>query len=165
MAKKEDMCDNCGIRPATVYVKENINGKIYEGHLCQKCMQEKEKRMFTTTLFSPFFEKPKKIERKICSSCQTSEDQFLNSGFLGCPNCYNAFAESMENWIGKFQNAPYHIGTNPDKKNNTTDTEDDEKTKYERLLKKAIEEERFEEAAMYRDKLKNLKGEGNHESK
>lgn len=48
-----------------------------------------------------------------CSRCGTTSDEFLNTAFVGCAQCYKAFEPIMESVIKKCQKDNIHTGKGP----------------------------------------------------
>ncbi|MBO4494802.1 MAG: UvrB/UvrC motif-containing protein [Clostridiales bacterium] len=125
---------------------------------------------------------------KTCPSCGLSLAEFTKSGFLGCPDCYEAFAERIDPVFMRTQMGMKHVGRLPGKDGENVafsempdktelhevetdsdvlleDLPEEEKDKKmqilkkEKLLKKAVEEEDYLEAAKLRDEIRALKGE------
>lgn len=126
---------------------------------------------FTTPEFMPLFNEVKSLK---CNNCGYTFDDIANTGKLGCENCYDVFEEKLSPIIRKIQGANHHVGrigkiidSNIDKKieeNKNIQSEDinkkdSNKMKIEKLqneLKKAIKEERYEDAAKIRDEIKKV---------
>lgn len=120
-----------------------------------------------------------------CPTCGITQGQFTKSGFLGCPDCYKVFSQSIDPLFLRTQMGSKHVGRKPgisDAQKVNVDPEeevpvftqvetkadelpDEEKAKHltilekERLLKKAVQEENYTEAAKLRDEIQALKGE------
>lgn len=43
------------------------------------------------------------LQSKICSNCGYDFNQFINTGFLGCSECYQNFKKELEPYINEFQ--------------------------------------------------------------
>ncbi|MBR3163669.1 MAG: UvrB/UvrC motif-containing protein [Clostridia bacterium] len=109
-----------------------------------------------------------------CDSCGMTFEDFMNTGKFGCANCYNAFESKIDPILKNIQGANRHVGrlgkiepaidlnvqeNIKDEKTNNTEKEEENNqiSKVERLkleLQKAIEEERYEDAAKIRDEIK-----------
>jgi protein arginine kinase activator len=103
-----------------------------------------------------------------CNECGMTYDEFINSGKFGCANCYDTFSNRIDPILKKIQGASTHTG----RKTKVTKTvlnkeeiaqngkkESNNKSRLDILkedLKKAIAEERYEDAARIRDEIKNL---------
>lgn len=96
-----------------------------------------------------------------CEYCGSSFNDIVKSGTVGCANCYKKFEDKLEPSILKIHGNTRHLG-----KNVSYTVEDDEKEKAEEhkndtdslkeQLRQAIKEQRFEDAAVLRDKIKEL---------
>ena len=130
-------------------------------------------------------------EGKSCPTCGITQSQFTKSGFLGCPDCYKVFSESIDPMFLRTQMGSKHVGRKPGIEDGGAQTSevdildgkdletpvftqvstkadeqpDEEKAKSllilekERLLKQAVKEENYIEAAKIRDEIQALKGE------
>lgn len=179
------LCDNCGKREANVKYSENINGMKKELNLCEECSQKlgignfdfsmpidfssffgEFMEDFATPDFMPLLNEVKSLK---CNSCGYTFDDIVNTGKLGCGNCYNVFSERMDPIIKKIQGSNRHIGRLgkildnkieqkiKDKENSKK--EGKELSRIDKLqedLKEAIKEERYEDAAKIRDEIKKI---------
>ena len=154
-------CQSCGKREATVRYKENINGKKQEVYLCTTCA---DKMGFTdfSNIFSPmfvsipeFFEKP--VKQK-CKTCGYTLDDYSKTGMFGCEDCYITFTDTLDELFMKLHGKNRHIKLRKNKvksKENNIQKEIEELKEY---IKDLIEAEKYEEAAVIRDKIKELEG-------
>ena len=123
-----------------------------------------------------------------CPTCGITKSQFTKSGFLGCPDCYNVFSQSIDPLFLRTQMGSKHVGRKPGdaeeidvpsgkeskapqimqvetKADEMEGIPEAEKMKRmtilekERLLKQAVKEENYTEAAKLRDEIQLLKGE------
>ncbi len=184
------LCDNCGKREANVRYSENINGRKKELNLCEECSKKlgianmdfnmpidfssffgEFMEDFTAPEFVPVLSEIKTLK---CEQCGYTFDDIVNTGRLGCGNCYDVFEERLDPIIRRIQGANRHVGrvgkiidnkieqkisnNGKDEKEKTNQTEENKKQKeLEKLqeeLKQAIKEERYEEAAKIRDEIK-----------
>ena len=170
------LCDNCGKREANVRYSENINGRKKELHLCEECskklgIENIDFNMpidfssffgglledFGTNDFMPLFNEVKQLK---CDNCGYTFEDIVNTGKLGCENCYSVFENRLDPIIKKIQGSNKHVGRTgkiidskiSEKINNKDSKTENNKdvSKVEKLqndLKKAIKEEKYEEAA------------------
>ena len=114
--------------------------------------------------FMPLFNEIKDIK---CKSCGISFDDIVNTGKLGCPECYETFESRLDPILKRIQGTNRHVGRlgkiGENKINIENDNEKENKNKeesklekLEKNLKQAIKEERYEDAAKYRDEIKKL---------
>jgi protein arginine kinase activator len=95
-------------------------------------------------------EKSAHDEQIICPGCYMSLTEFKRSGRFGCSKCVNAFESYIKKLIKQIQQSDKHIGRRltPGEKKGI------EVFKLRQELKKALENEAYEEAAKIRDRLK-----------
>ena len=145
------LCDNCGKREANIRYTENINGKIKEMHLCEECSKKlgiMDKMNFNIptsfpSFFGSFLEDFGELEampifnelkEEVCNSCNTSFEDIINTGRLGCPNCYDVFSDRLDPILKRLQGANRHVGRKAEQLNNDnkiSKNSDDEKNKKE----------------------------------
>ena len=53
------------------------------------------------------------MERKVCKYCKTSMEDFLNTGLLGCPECYDTFRAELKKYLKTIQKGTFHTGKEP----------------------------------------------------
>lgn len=165
-------CQHCNENEATTFIRKNINGKKTEMHLCTKCAQElgvveefSTESFFGDTFFGNFLGAGipamnilSGIDR--CEYCGSTFNDIVKSGKVGCAHCYSKFSDKLEPSITKLHGKTSHIGKNvsftevSDEENSESHKDGIQKLKDE--LKKAIKEQRFEDAAVLRDKIKDL---------
>ena len=165
-------CTHCNNNEANTHITKIINGKREEMHLCSECAEKlgvMEEFKFEPFSMDSFFgnllgagasalNSLTGIER--CGYCGSSMNDIINSGKVGCANCYDKFEERLSPSIEKIHGKTRHIGKS------VSYTEEAEQgaeaqslSKEEELkeqLKKAVQEQRFEDAAVIRDKIKAL---------
>ena len=129
------LCDNCGKREANIRYTENINGKIKEMHLCEECskklgiMNKMDFNISTNfpSFFGSFLEDfeelnsmpiSNELKEKVCDSCNTSFEDIINTGKLGCPNCYDVFSDRLDPILKRLQGANRHVGRKAEQLNN-----------------------------------------------
>lgn len=171
-------CQHCNEREATTFLRKNINGSKTEMHLCSECAKElgvmeefSPENFFADAFFGnllgagiPAMNVLSGIDR--CEYCGSTFNDIVKSGRLGCAHCYSRFEDELEPSIVKIHGKTRHVG-----KNVTYVTEEDENQQEKKKeennvdtlkeeLKTAIKEQRFEDAAVLRDKIKDLTQEG-----
>lgn len=92
-------------------------------------------------------------EPVFCKNCYTTLNDFIDSGFVGCEDCYKYFADEVTKYINSTQFSNHHIGKRYFKNNNDALTIND----YERMLRQAITEQRFEDCMVLKNKIQALK--------
>jgi protein arginine kinase activator len=88
-----------------------------------------------------------------CPACGFSQADFKKAGRLGCPACYQTFAEPLEGLLKTMHKGTRHTGKVPESLRQSRDLSD-RLRQLQKKLAKAIEQEDFEEAAILRDEIK-----------
>lgn len=174
------LCQKCKKNNASVYYKENINGKVTEYSLCPECAAELEKNgiiklekpferlgdsMFDfSPLFSGFLggldralggSSAASKEPKKCPLCGSTFNDIARSGHIGCPECYVTFEDELAATINQLHGSAKPTGRIP-KRFGEKQNREQEIAKLKAEMKTAIETQEFERAAELRDKLKAL---------
>jgi len=167
-------CDICSKKKATVHLTEIVDEQMTELHLCEDCAREKsaqmEQQFGLADLLAGLtdFSKPtttkagEKIELT-CANCGLTYENFRKLGRLGCSECYVSFHDQLAVLLKKIHGSGQHLGTKP----THTAAKAAKTVKGEGLadlkvrLLKAIQAERFEEAALLRDKIRSFEKKGN----
>lgn len=171
-------CSHCNNNEANTHIRKTVNGKTQEMYLCSECAKElgvMDEFNFEPFTMDSFFgnllgagasalNSLAGIDR--CNYCGSSLNDIINSGRTGCSNCYTKFEDRLIPSIEKLHGRTKHIGKNvtytyeQDSKNDDGKADPSSKMsetdKLKAELKAAIQEQRFEDAAIIRDKIKDL---------
>ncbi len=175
------LCENCNKNKANVKYTQIINGNKKEMMLCEECSEKLgvNKINFNMPIdfssffggmfedeeanYMPIFQEVKELK---CKNCNMTFDEFINTGKLGCSNCYETFSEKIDPMLKRLHGSNRYLGrkANINKASVKPKIEEEKpkvtkKEELEQSLKKAISEERYEDAAKIRDKIKGLKEE------
>ena len=123
----------------------------------------------------PSFVKEKNNE---CNNCGELYKEFIKTGLLGCEECYDVFQNRLDPILKNLQGSVKHVGRRPlnieekienkevnkdvkvesnkEEKQTKENKKENELMKLQKDLNKAIEEERYEDAAVIRDEIKKL---------
>jgi protein arginine kinase activator len=159
-------CSVCKEKPATVFLTHIENDKMHKVNLCEDCA--KTKGVDNPTTFSladadlllglgaaqEITQTPGGVDLK-CPRCGFSQADFKKSGRLGCPECYQVFAEGLEGLLKTMHKGTRHTGKSPEALRRSRDNAERLKSLQNKLAK-AIESEDFEQAAKLRDELKQV---------
>jgi protein arginine kinase activator len=152
-------CDNF----KNVHIKQNNNGKISEQHCCQECGSKFLSPLSFALIpvgimnmipggFSTLMNNYNKLttmneSNQLRCKCNSSLEDIKRVGRLGCAECYGTFKNELITLLPRMHSGNLqHYGKKP--KNN-----------IEMLKKKmalAVAEEKYEEAAIFRDRIKAL---------
>lgn len=166
------LCEECGQRPATVHFTEIVQGKKSEYHLCETCAREKGATAYqmVTGSFGPFSvnqllsglmsldsnvaarTSPPTVQ---CDECGLTYQQFAQLGKFGCPHCYEAFSQGLGQLLRRVQSSDTHVGKVPRRAGGAIAARR-ELTELRQHLQQRVTEERFEEAAKLRDRIRKL---------
>ncbi|QSR86148.1 UvrB/UvrC motif-containing protein [Candidatus Methylacidiphilum infernorum] len=146
---------------ATVHLTQIVGEKMQKIDLCEKCAKEKgisDSMAFSLTdmLLGEDTSKHVAHEGELsCPQCGFTQTDFKKTGRLGCPACYQTFAEIVETILKDMHKGVVHRGKTPKKFAKVQFYQ----SKIKRLqedLKKAVAQEKYEEAATIRDEIAQL---------
>lgn len=155
------LCNKCGKVTASVHYKQIINGKQTELYLCPQCANSINALGFDDFLPNLFGKvmKPQSAPSAECKKCGMTLSQFTHGGRLGCSECCKAFQQYLTPTLKRLHGGSTHTGKTPKKIKSVHN----KKNKLENLkseLSKAISEERYEQAAKIRDRIRELENKG-----
>lgn len=172
------LCQHCNKNDATTHIKKNINGNRQEMHLCSECAKElgvmdsfkmpSIGEFFGDSFLGNFLGAGAAAMNSLagvdrCATCGSSFNDIVKSGHIGCSDCYEKFSDKLEPSIRKIHGKTKHVG----KYISYTETDEQKKEQLNEIdslkqqLKFAVQEQRFEDAAVIRDKIKEITGESN----
>lgn len=165
------LCQVCNERPANVHVTKVTNGARTELHLCQQCARERgELQVFAgpkfafSNLIAGLLQSGNSFgsqvsipggARQVCSTCGLDYTEFMNTGFLGCSECYGQFEALLKPIIGQIHGHTVHTGKAPVRAGKAVRF----RRELESLradLKRLIGLEEYEQAALVRDRIREL---------
>lgn len=181
------LCERCRIREANIKYTEVINGVKTEHNLCAQCAKEMDFGPYSAIFDGEFplakllsgllgigeeTQEEKSYKGIVCPVCKTSYDDFVEKSRFGCQDCYSVFDPLIRDNIKKIQGSDRHVGKVPkfqaeSIQNQGEETEKQgpkkELTPEEKIamlqarLKEALQREEYEEAAVCRDEIRQLK--------
>lgn len=156
-------CQSCGKREATLRYYEDINGAKQELHLCNQCASKYGFSSFSD-IFSPIFNVVPKIfleetKEDKCDKCGYTFEKYLKNGYFGCPNCYTAFEDNLDELLLRLQGKKRHVELEEEKKDKKAKLTVEEKIAIMKgELADLVKKEEYEKAAILRDKIKKMQG-------
>lgn len=155
-------CDLCS-QKATVYFTQIIDGKMQKVNLCEKCAREKGVTDPTGFALADLLfgigqqqqvphsgAAPQRAEH--CPNCGMTAEQLKKTGRVGCPQCYTVFADSLGSILRAMHKGLRHQGKVPhhqaERRARSLKLKD-----LKAQLDLAVKEERFEDAAQFRDAI------------
>lgn len=112
---KLHMCQMCGKRPATVFIKNSYNGKKIEKELCSECAAQLQDSgmlqdifasgvndLFSSIMGMPLYEEEMpRYKGRTCPNCGMTERQIRESYSFGCSECYKTFADLAKEFVSR----------------------------------------------------------------
>ena len=163
------LCEECGKNPATVHYTEIVQGQKTEFHLCETCARDKGVAAYEALAgpfsinqllsgllnFDPLVKQRMEMPKSQCPHCGLTFQQFKQIGRFGCPHCYETFDPALDSLLKKIQSSDQHVGKVPKRRGGVVALRrqlDDLKQE----LQDRIREEKYEEAARLRDRIRDL---------
>lgn len=160
MAKPQD-CGNCK-KPATIHLTQIINNQIKKLDFCDDCPHQKgvtDPEGFSLAELlanGPGAAEAQALDStESCPTCGFTTVEFKKTGQFGCPECYETFRDTVIPMLEGMHRGQTHMGKVPQHMLSRVNRRR-EIDKLKRNLDEAVTEERFEDAARYRDELKQL---------
>lgn len=156
---KCDLCD----KPATVHLTQIVNHKVHKVDLCESCAQAKGVTdpggfsladLLLKASLNP--EPDTTSSEQACSTCGATPEDYKNTGRLGCPECYNALSTMIDPMLENMHKGTQHTGKVPEHALARQELQDRLHT-LESNLKTAIDAERYEDAAKFRDEIHQVR--------
>lgn len=167
-----DLCDKCKKNIATVHVEEIVNNVKSQYNLCAECAQGYNNdasfdsffKNFLEAMFSfqaePSSQSPSFNTDTKCMTCGLTYSDFKQTSRFGCADCYGSFRPQIDIVLKNIQGSNRHEGKYPNK-NSSELIFMKQLGSLKASLAKAIEDEEYEQAAMLRDKIKELQAHTN----
>lgn len=152
-------CNICG-KDANVHLTQIVNSKVHKVDLCESCAQKKGVTDPEGFSLADLFKKQPKVAsaeklKLKCPKCELTTADFRRSGRFGCANCYEVFKTLLLPTLEDMHEGVSHKGKIPtvalSRQSNQSHLKE-----LQDFLAKAIAEEAYEEAAKYRDQIKEL---------
>ena len=157
-------CEKCP-KQATLHITEVLGDERYEEHhLCEQCAHEYlyesngKKNGKGEELSAEEDAETTSLNQRECPECGLRFVEFRNSGRLGCPHDYDAFAEELAPLLEHIHGDTRHVGKSPHHLPQTRQNQSD-LTKLRRQLQTAVTQEAYEEAAKIRDQIRQIEEE------
>ncbi|MBE6787003.1 MAG: hypothetical protein E7537_01490 [Ruminococcaceae bacterium] len=159
-------CEKCGKNHATTHIKTVVNGVAKEYNLCSVCAAEHGYATNSLTgmlasMFGDFSKNESLIPKVQCSVCGSTFRDIAKTGKVGCAECYKTFYDELLPYLKRVHGSVTHVGKVP---NSAPLAIVEEKTTVEQLrneLSRLVSEENYEQAAVIRDKIKEMEAASN----
>lgn len=166
------ICGQCGKNEAAVFLKQLAGNKVTQAALCSACAEDQglglghpgSPLMSLLSGMGGLLAPARTVPSRNCRSCGLRFSQFMDSGRLGCRECYETFQKPLSSLLKRIHGADRHVGLRPaarpsaDSGSKTPAEEPGTGEATRRLLRQkiqaAVAREDFEEAARLRDLLR-----------
>lgn len=168
-------CQRCNKNEANTHITKIINGVKTELYLCHQCAEQSgEMTDFGLgfdkefdSFFSGFFGGGQLGEsmshslpaQKKCPLCGSVLNEVMKQGKLGCSECYKTFAEQLLRPLKQIHGNTRHTGKIPARCGGSIKRVAEIES-LQSELNRAVMEQNFEKAAELRDKINELKSQG-----
>ncbi len=160
------VCDICKNNPANIHLTQIVQDEVTVQHLCEECAKEKgisiviedKQDPFPSVISNETIESVPEIkqeEKVSCPQCSITFEEFKEKGRLGCASCYTAFKKEINSLLIQVHGDTEHRG----KKYGVFQEpfqKDDDVSFLRQELENAIQNEKFELAAVIRDKINSV---------
>lgn len=162
------ICDICKSNESAIFLQRNYGIRTKKYYICQNCAEklgisadsENVSQAFSiiegvinkrnNTANFKFSSLPNLT--KICPVCSSSFDEIFSQGKIGCAECYHTFEDEF---IKRYNITSEYSGNLPKRLKGYRSTLTD-RVDIRMKLERAIQNEEYEKAALYRDYLKVL---------
>ena len=155
------LCEKCGKNNATTHIRTVVNGVVHEMNLCSTCASQGGytnigHNSLASMLASFLGENTGLIgqDKPKCPVCGAQFSEIAKNGKVGCAECYKTFNSQLMPYLKRVHGSVKHIGKIPNNAPLTIVPKTDDLENLKLQLSKAISEERYEDAAVIRDKIK-----------
>ena len=163
------LCEKCGKNNATTPIKSVVNGVVSEKNLCGYCaakegysgLAHNSLAGMLASMFGDVTGFAPSVAAKKCSVCGASFSDIAESGRVGCSECYKAFYEELLPYLKRVHGGTKHAGRVPNKAPLMVKPKEITVDDLRLKLNELVREEKFEEAAVIRDKIKEMEEKGN----
>ena len=154
------LCESCGERDATIHLTQMVEGAVKELHMCEDCAEQSGLNVqgpmsLTDMLFGMGIpDGAAGVPDKSCPRCRMRRSDFKKTSRMGCPVCYEAFAEELAPLLSAMHKGTQHVGKVPAGASREPSAE---VAALQEQLNEAVAGERYEEAARLRDVIRQEK--------
>jgi protein arginine kinase activator len=145
-----------------VHLTDIVNGHKKELHLCQSCAEQQQllkhqelnlSAILQTVIGQHVGQLTDELARLTCPACGIKYMEFRAEGRLGCPHDYEVFRAGLEPLLQRIHRHDRHVGKTPRHAERNAAVQA-ELVDLRRRLRAAVEAEDYEQAARFRDLLR-----------
>lgn len=154
-------CGRCS-KPAVLHITELRHGEVQALHLCESCAKEYLSQApsgapdeMPPGAEAEAAEDLDELDQRVCPSCGITFKEFRAQGRLGCPHDYVAFEDELLPLLENIHGETEHCGKIP-KRAPDSSQQQFRLIKLRSDLRTAVDEERYEDAALIRDAIRHV---------
>ncbi len=159
------LCEKCGKNMATTHIRSVVNGVVSEKNLCSSCAKAEGyndlgHNSLASMLASMFGEVsgtalPSAVK---CPVCNSTFNDIAKTGRVGCAECYKTFNNELLPYLKRVHGSTKHAGKIPCRAPLMVKPEKETVESLRLELNRLVSEEKYEQAAVVRDKIKEMEG-------
>ena len=159
-------CERCGSEGALVKLTQIVNDEASKHVLCEECATNKGMQISPPqgdVTLSGLLDQLLKVDQSAdkdsdptCPYCDVTYGSFRSSGLLGCPECYETFAERIASIVRRVHRGERHVGKVYLPPDPSPPSLERALVALRSKLDRAVVDEDFERAAELRDRLREL---------
>ncbi len=167
------LCEICNKNEATIHIQEIVGGKKKSMHLCSSCAAAKHGadgldlgpfnlagllyKLSGSQADDSGAENDDDFAKLVCPECSWTGQKLKATGKLGCGNCYKVFAPLLSEVLKNMHHGSSHVGKQPSGKSTELGVLHRELADLQKKLQHAVDAEEYEQAAVLRDRINELK--------
>ncbi len=159
------ICQKCHKNIATIRYAEVIEGKVSERMICPACHQRMEQESRSGFEIAGAAPSPKRMAatrasdvrmtEKFCPACGAQRSDVLKEGKVGCGDCYASFRDDIAQVLHGMHISLQHKGKTLHLNDLREQLRQDLRSSRG-LLRSALKTENYEDAAVLRDRIREL---------
>lgn len=157
------LCEKCKKNIATTHIRSIVNGKKTEMHLCAECaakegisgINDAGLGGMLASMFGDVLSLDPAASLVKCDCCGSTFHDISKTGKAGCPQCYKTFYNEFLPYLKRVHGSIRHVGKTLHAPAAEQEPQNDI-MKLKNELAELVREEKFEQAAEVRDKIKEL---------
>ncbi len=163
------LCDKCGKNNATTHIKQIVNGVVTERNLCGYCAAKEGYSKLSSggladmlaSMLGDISGMALSDNAVRCPVCGASFSDIAETGKVGCADCYKTFYSELLPYLKRVHGSVKHAGKIPNSAPLAVKPKEETADTLRMELNRLVSEEKFEEAAVVRDKIKQLEEKDN----
>lgn len=161
------LCEKCGKNNATTHIRTIVNGVVRETNLCEHCAQREGYSSIShnnlagmlASMLGESVNTRIMSEKECCPVCHSYFSDIAETGKVGCAECYKTFNSQLLPYLKRVHGSTKHIGKVPNSAPLIVKETEESVDSLRLELNRLVSEERYEEAAVLRDKIRKMEGE------